>query len=155
MSIRPLHERGTFLWGFIHTITVIDISDADIQKRIVDRVFTMLNQLPQLISCRRCQEHFQGYLQMISTKDYVKPMALFYFMVDFHNEVNQKLEKPIMSHEDALARWTKTIQPGVDVDPLAAFIRSASQGAHGSHPLTPLSHPPEPSRLPLVPSLPQ
>ena len=60
--------------------------------------------LPVLIPCKNCQNHATSHIEkhydqlddICSSKD-----KLFKFFVDFHNYVNKRYNKPIMSYEDA------------------------------------------------------
>lgn len=109
MTFRPSHEWGPFLWGLIHTITVIDFDEPTAQRRAVEQAIHTLKGLPGAIPCHRCAEHFSKQVQTIDATDWLEPMSLFYWTVDVHNAINQKLGKPMMSREDALSKWSKQI----------------------------------------------
>lgn len=60
--------------------------------------------LPVLIPCKNCQNHATSHIEkyydqlddICSSRD-----KLFKFFVDFHNHVNKRYNKPVMSYEDA------------------------------------------------------
>ena len=104
-----LHHWGTTLWTFIHTITVIDFDDS-VQKRMTEPIIEQLRGLSAIIPCHKCAVHYNLFFQTeIDKQDRFGRMELFYLFVDYHNSVNQKLGKPIISHTDAALLWTKTV----------------------------------------------
>lgn len=67
------------------------------------RIANFIDGIPEMTPCDKCSEHARGYIEkhkelvnnFKTRKDVVK------FFVDFHNFVNQRLGKPIVSVEDA------------------------------------------------------
>ena len=69
-----------------------------------ERTKNFLLGLPVWIPCESCKEHCTAYIENnYSNMDYICDGRenLFNFLVDFHNIVNKRYKKPIMSHEDA------------------------------------------------------
>lgn len=95
---------GYFLWGFLHTITIIDFED---NKTYNEKIVGNLKELGKVIPCHKCSKHYNEYLQKIDDLDLRKPMVLFFWSVDLHNEINSKLHKPIYSYKDAIEQWCK------------------------------------------------
>ena len=60
--------------------------------------------IPVMIPCEKCSDHATSYIEanydrldeIVNGRD-----NLFKFFVDFHNQVNERYGKPIMSYEDA------------------------------------------------------
>ena len=103
-------QWGATLWPFIHTITILDFDDPDTQRRITEKIIENLRGISAIIPCKKCAAHYDVFFQTeIDKRDRFGRMELFYLFVDFHNTINQKLRKPIVSHEDALLLWTKMI----------------------------------------------
>lgn len=71
---------------------------------VKERMKHLILGIPVLTPCKNCSEHATAYVEknydnlddICSSRD-----KLFKFFVDFHNEVNKRLNKPIMSYEDA------------------------------------------------------
>lgn len=69
-----------------------------------DRMKHIILGIPVLTPCSNCSEHASAYIEshyddldkICSGRD-----PLFKFFVDFHNYVNKRYNKPIMSYEDA------------------------------------------------------
>lgn len=110
MPDRPLHHWGTHFWAFLHTITIIDTDEPAIQLRDSEKAIEILREIHRVIPCSKCATHFQDFFKAeIEGRDRVHKMELFDLMVEFHNQINHKLGKPIVSPEEARSRWTKTI----------------------------------------------
>ena len=111
MSVhRPNTHWGTHLWGYIHTICIIDSDEPIIIQKQTDKVIHCLKELPNSIICSKCAEHFKEALtEFLESGSIYVSMKLFRWSVDFHNDINKKLEKSIFSYEDAVIKWTKKI----------------------------------------------
>jgi hypothetical protein len=70
----------------------------------IERMKNFIIGIPVMLPCSVCQEHATAHIErnfgeleaVCSTRD-----SLFNFFVDFHNYVNRRYNKPIMSYEDA------------------------------------------------------
>ena len=68
--------------------------------------------MPVMIPCEKCQDHATSYIEanycrldeIVSGRE-----QLFNFFVSFHNYVNERYNKPIMSNEDAYALYTSNV----------------------------------------------
>jgi len=110
MPDRPLHHWGPALWAFLHTVTVIDMEEPSMQLRDSMRVIALLAQVHAIIPCAKCAAHFRTFFQTeIEGRDRFQRMELFDLLVEYHNQINQRLGKPIMTREEARSRWTQTI----------------------------------------------
>jgi len=82
-----------------------------------ERMKNIILALPILIPCKNCQEHATAYIEknyndldrICSGRD-----PVFKFFVDFHNIVNIRYDKPVMSYDDAY----KLYLGGVDLSPI-------------------------------------
>ena len=69
--------------------------------------------IPVMIPCKNCQEHATAYIEkyydklnnVCSSRD-----SLFKFFVDFHNAVNQRKGKSILSYDDAYKLYTGKVK---------------------------------------------
>ena len=101
---------GNPLWTLLHTITVVDNSDPAIQLRDSMRVIEILRNIHMIIPCHKCAAHYQEFFQTeIEGQDLHRRMELFDLLVDFHNQINKKLGKPIKTLDEARLLWTKPI----------------------------------------------
>ena len=110
MNARPIHHWGNQLWAYLHTITIIDNDEPLIQLRESVRAIEILRGIPSIIPCHRCADHYRIFFQTeIEGRDRFQRMELFDLVVEYHNQINQKLGKPIMSLAEAKSQWTKTV----------------------------------------------
>jgi len=110
MQNRATHHWGTPLWIFLHTITVIDSDEPNIQIRDSIKAIEILKSLPAIIPCYRCAQHYQEFFQTeIEGRDRYGRMELFDLLVEYHNQINHKLGKQIITLEEARLLWTKTV----------------------------------------------
>ena len=108
--MRPFHHWGNQLWAYLHTITVIDSDEPSVQIRESVRAIEILRGIPAIIPCHRCATHFQEFFQTeIEGRSRFQRMELFDLIVEYHNQINQKLGKPILSLEEARSLWAKTV----------------------------------------------
>ena len=97
---------GNHLWGFIHSITVIDYeNNVNYNKKSID----ILRNIIYIFPCPKCKDMYQSYLNKLELLDVRKPMTLFYWSIDLHNAVNVKLNKPTWSYDRAKEKWCNII----------------------------------------------
>jgi len=109
MSWRAKSHWGSCVWALIHTITVIDYDEPQSQLHFVKQTLERLQTIESFILCKYCANHYREYLEKLDKEEVMKPMRLFEYMVDFHNQVNKKLNKPEMSLEEAKELWAKKV----------------------------------------------
>lgn len=73
-----------------------------------DLMVGRLLALPVEIPCAKCRPHASAFIE--ANKDKLFDICsgrdkLFNFYVDFHNKVNQRYNKPIVSYEEARRMW--------------------------------------------------
>ena len=96
-------EWGPSAWKFLHTITFNYPDNPTLsQKRNVEELFL---SLMYLLPCDECSEH---YKQEISENfpDSRSKHALSSWLVNLHNKVNVRLNKPVMTYEAAKQLYT-------------------------------------------------
>lgn len=93
---------GPPLWFSLHNASAhYPINPSPITS---ERMKNIIIGIPVLLPCKNCSEHATAYIEknfdrlddICSTRD-----KLFKFFVDFHNYVNVRYNKPVMSYEDA------------------------------------------------------
>ena len=88
---------GPRLWKEIHSISLKN-------NPIIFKKF--LNSLPNKIPCKECKLHFREYMRTHPvTKDTVR------WGIDFHNSVNRRIGKKILSYKEANALIRKDSVP--------------------------------------------
>ena len=70
----------------------------------IERMKNFIMAIPIMIPCFTCKEHANSYIE--GNKEYLDHICssrdnLFKFFVDFHNYVNIRQNKPILSYDDA------------------------------------------------------
>lgn len=106
MPYREKYTWGEHLWGLIHTMTIIDFEESGPHNQ---RIFVCLKGMGAAIPCSICRAHYENEINKFNFHNLNEPMCLFRWSVDFHNEVNAKLGKPIVTYEEALEKWTRII----------------------------------------------
>ncbi len=106
MRYRSKSHWGSHLWGFIHSISIIDFENNESYN---NNVKDILKELKDSLPCPKCKDTYKKYLERLEAIDSSKSMVLFNWSVDLHNEVNRKLNKLEWTYEMALMKWTKTI----------------------------------------------
>lgn len=113
MVWRPREEWGSHLWAFIHTMTIIDSDQPEVQRDQVDKAVSCLRGLVAALPCPKCRCHLEDALEGVDNKDICqeiyKPMGLFEWGVGLHNAINRRLGKKEWTVQDALERWGKVI----------------------------------------------
>lgn len=102
----PKHHWGMHLWGFIHTITIVDFDHCKVANETIKELLT---NFKNCIPCSKCNSTYDVYLQKINELDLSKRMILFYWSVDLHNAVNKKLGKQEWTIEMAKNKWCNAI----------------------------------------------
>jgi hypothetical protein len=97
IEMRPRYHWGPSLWKFIHTITIIDFVD----------VISILHGIIAMMPCKKCIQSYQDFLQCIGPAQYER-MELFRYGIEYHNIINKKLGKAVISYQDAVDLWCTT-----------------------------------------------
>jgi hypothetical protein len=110
MIARPIHHWGNQLWAYLHTITIVDSDEPSVQLRESVRAVEILKNVPSIIPCHRCADHYRSFFQTeIEGRDRYHRMELFDLLVEYHNQINHKLGKPIKTLEEARSQWVKLV----------------------------------------------
>lgn len=93
---------GPPLWFTMHNASM-HYPDAP-SPLVVEKMKNFIIAIPILLPCDSCREHAVTYIDehFDEIEEACKSKTtLFKFFVDFHNYVNVRLNKPVMSYEDA------------------------------------------------------
>lgn len=115
-----------YLWKFIHTLTIIDFQ---LNQRYNEEIKDVLLNISPCILNQKDKEIFISNLSLLNNLDMSKPMVLFYWSIDIHNEVNMKNNKPVWSYDIALEKWAnvsclREIQniQNIQIGPTGTFV---------------------------------
>ena len=96
---------GKFGWGFIHNVALGYSEDLTYMKK--DQYRKFFEAIGDVLPCLDCQTHYKEMLvnnpPVLVNKD-----TLFKWTVDIHNKVNERLNKKIISYDEAYNIWTKS-----------------------------------------------
>jgi len=104
MYFRSKEHWGTHIWNYIHTISIIDFDSEETNLYHSKKIYDILKTLK--FSCQKCQIEFDNELNNIDINLLCKSMYLFKWSYDLHNKINEKLNKPLLTYEDALKKYT-------------------------------------------------
>lgn len=126
MSIWVPGQMGPSIWGVIHSASIIDFKHIDGQRFRVERAIRVLKAIPDVHQCKKCDDHYREHIIpfLDDVERWTEPLALFRFMVDYHNEINDKLNKPRMSYDEALQRWGKQVEPQTPLSNIQSALSS-------------------------------
>lgn len=101
------YHWGYFIWGYIHTICIIDnYYKEHVIKQLSNNIIILLKSIK--LPCDTCQIEFNNELNNLSDNKLLNNwnyMSLFNWSVDFHNKINIKLNKNIINYSDAKKIW--------------------------------------------------
>ena len=98
---------GSHYWQYYHTMSLKypEHPTYDQQRNMYDYLMNLYNQLP----CQVCREHARDYIVKNEPKinrAILSQRDLFNFFVDFHNSVNHRNGKPMVSYEEARSMYS-------------------------------------------------
>jgi hypothetical protein len=95
---------GPPLWFTLHNAAAHYNTNPSKEEQDMMKIF--LISLPGLIPCLKCNQHTMKYLQTSDLNKAVKNKNnLIKFMLDFHNSVNQRLNKPLWTLKQVLEKY--------------------------------------------------
>jgi|TARA_Y100000385_G_C13065772_1_gene626605 hypothetical protein len=99
---------GKYIWKSIHYIALgLPINPTSKDKEIY---FDFYMNLVHLLPCQTCSEHLQEIYNKypLTMNDIENASKLFEWTVKIHNEVNKKLNKPVMELDAAKRIYSNT-----------------------------------------------
>ena len=101
MAIKPA-KFGPYFWGVLHLACVGGIDPQALQALVA--------LFPAILPCPACGVHFEEVLNDHPLPNTDDPEVLFKWSIDVHNVVNERLEKPLVSYDEARDLWLKLPQ---------------------------------------------
>ena len=95
---------GTDIWGpstwhFLHTVAYSYPSNPT--QNDINNYFNFYNKIQYILPCSRCREGYSNLIKEYPIKLDSKD-NLIYWLINIHNKVNQKLNKPEKEYNDML-----------------------------------------------------
>lgn len=104
----PKNTWGPIGWHWLHMIAIAyPVSPTNIEKELTNRrLWRFINNLP----CSQCRSHATQYVlhnlpNLNSSKDFQ------IWVWNFHNEVNLRIRKPLVSFQQYLRNYSAAISP--------------------------------------------
>ena len=93
---------GPGCWAFLHAAAAVAVDPPAVTELIA--------LLPRVLPCEECRKHSQAYLEANPPGETIVDAAsASRFVFDFHNEVNQRIGKPLASSRLVEARYNVQI----------------------------------------------
>lgn len=98
---------GRYFWGTAHYITISYPSNPTQKEKQNVKLFFDL--LTDLLPCENCRTHYKNNLTRYPLTDQIlnSKSNLIKWLVNLHNEVNQRTGKKIISVEEAIINYTQ------------------------------------------------
>jgi hypothetical protein len=107
----PPASWGPFFWHTMHIVALGYPSNPTYTDKKAAKEF--YESLQFLIPCPICREHYSKFLQQQAiTPSLDRRQDLFRWTVDIHNKVNQSLNKPRVSEQEAIAYYSRLGKTG-------------------------------------------
>ncbi len=96
---------GPATWSLLHCM-VLKIND-DINQSQLNDLKGIITNIAANLPCPNCTQHAISYLNTNKFSLINNIYTLRVFMHTFHNKVNERLKKPLMSYEEHLVVYSK------------------------------------------------
>lgn len=97
-------EWGPAGWKFLHIITFAYPDQPTLQQQ--KAAMDLFSSLQFMLPCPACQGHYQEFFKQ-NPIPVTNAVDLQKWLVNLHNSVNQRLQKPLVTWEQAKSMYTK------------------------------------------------
>lgn len=95
---------GPHYWATFHFISSTYDDNPNLSVQTTMKNF--IQSIPVFLPCKECQDHAFNFINESNLNKAVSSRRnLFTFFFNFHNKVNERLNKPLMSIHDALKMY--------------------------------------------------
>lgn len=126
---------GPRFWFVFHIATTVFPTKPS--NHVSSAFFKFILSIPLLLPCVECRDHSMVFLtkNFATAKEAVQSrMGVFKFFVDFHNSVNERLGKKVMSLEEAMEFYGyDESEPTNDIPPTNVKLLFSSPEIWGPH----------------------
>lgn len=92
---------GSHGWIFLHTITMNYPNNPTPNDKLIYGNF--FKSLSTILPCAKCAHNYSLHLQEYPIDDALESKdSLVNWLIDIHNEVNETLQKPILSYDEVM-----------------------------------------------------
>ena len=114
--IDDLHKQEIFwpvFWTYIHYVTLTRYNELNPQA-----MNALLDTFTAYIICNDCEQHFKELRREhpYTTDWFIKPQWAARYMNFLHNEVNKRLEKPVLEFDDRIYQLHTTLQSASEAE---------------------------------------
>lgn len=101
-----IHKDGRGIWFVIHTLAL------NSNKQTFE---SMMNTLSDHFGCETCKPHIKKFMENHSFRKYQnifyknEDIGYFKWSWELHNEVNRRLNKPVMAFDETLMMYKNTV----------------------------------------------
>lgn len=96
-----LNQWGAAGWRFLHSVSFSYPAKPSFEER--RHMFTFLRSVGHVLPCKRCRAHYNAYVEarliVPSSAPLASREALSRFLVDLHNDVNARLQRPSVHYD--------------------------------------------------------
>lgn len=107
---------GPYFWSVVHMTALSAPDDLDPEK--AQAYVRFFESLPDILPCAMCGRHLKENLMTMP----VDTSDLFRWTVDIHNLVNEQINKPEVSYEQALGYWSTRCERRQDKDRMVMLV---------------------------------
>jgi len=106
----PTSQWGPSMWNSIHSCCFAYPDNPSSEEKY--QAYNFFNSLPSILPCRKCRTHCAENLEKLPPNLRSRD-SLSRWSVDFHNEINKMLGKPIVSYEAVAPKYDNISVCGV------------------------------------------
>jgi hypothetical protein len=108
MSRNTTSTWGSKAWTLLHVISYLCYEKKDIY--LMSRTKAFIKHYWKILPCARCRTDASKYLERNDILMISNPEQVFHYTYTFHNSVNKKLNKPIISLDDYIKLYPSVTQ---------------------------------------------
>lgn len=90
----PPHVWGPSFWNVFHTFSDWYITQRDVVTDIDNAAAWIYCNLPEILPCSMCQIHAGSFVNKTPGRNSLDCLSFHDLLVDLHNSVNERLDKP-------------------------------------------------------------
>ena len=91
---------GPRVWYYLHNTAAYYARNGPYSKKQIDALVEWMKMMHILIACKKCKYWYKKYILPQDLYSICSDSRLFFrFLIDVHNQVNRKLNKPITDYE--------------------------------------------------------
>ena len=98
------YNKYHIIWSILHDLSFLYLDSPD--KEVVNIMISLLKDELLTIRCPVCRKHYVSYIKDVNFNEICScKLNLIKWLIDLHNDINKKLDKPILSYEEVFKRY--------------------------------------------------